>query len=163
MGFGATNTRGFTVCPMQYAHGCVIQGQFWPSGIVVAGSVCMCVCLSVCQSRACPLDNSWPIQARITTFGPNVQNTLVKVIVLRGNGPWHSRSNITLKIKIYQILIFKFFCAITRHPFKLGSPNLDQSCKPTWLWSLLFWCSIPRPLHGPECFTVSTFLRSILI
>ena len=28
---------------------------------------------------------------------------------------------------------------ITRDPFKLGSPNLDQRCKRPWLRSLLFW------------------------
>ena len=33
-------------------------------------SVCVCVCPSVCQSRACPSDNSWPVSARITKFGP---------------------------------------------------------------------------------------------
>ena len=29
--------------------------------------------------------------------------------------------------------------AITRNPFKLGSPNLDWRCKRPWLGSLLFW------------------------
>ena len=52
------------------------QGQFWHSGIVVA-CVCVCVCLSVCQSLACPRDNSGPVQARITKFGPKMQKTLV--------------------------------------------------------------------------------------
>ena len=35
---------------------------------------------SVCvhQSLACPRDNSSPVQARITKFGPEKQNTLVK-------------------------------------------------------------------------------------
>ena len=44
------------------------RGQYWPSGIVVA-----CVCPSVRQSvrhQVCPRDNSSPIQARITKFGP---------------------------------------------------------------------------------------------
>ena len=31
---------------------------------------------TVCQSLACPRDNSGPVQARITRFGPKVQNTL---------------------------------------------------------------------------------------
>ena len=44
------------------------RGQCWPSGIVVA-CVCLCVCPSVRQSRACPRDNSWPVSARITKFG----------------------------------------------------------------------------------------------
>ena len=47
----------------------ITRGQFWPSGIVVA-CVCLCVCPSVRQSRACPRDNSSPVQARITKLGP---------------------------------------------------------------------------------------------
>ena len=77
------------------------RGQFWPSGIVIA---CVCVCVrvcvsqSVCQSLACPRDNSGPVQARVATFGPKMQKTLVKVpIVLGGNWPWPSRSNLTSK------------------------------------------------------------------
>ena len=68
------------------------RGQFWPSGIVIAcvcGSVCPCV--YVYQSRACPHDNSSLIQARITKFGPEMQNTLV----LGDDRPWPSRSNFT--------------------------------------------------------------------
>ena len=46
------------------------------------------------QFWACPHHNSPPIQARITKFWPEVQNTLVKIaIVLRINWPWPSRSN----------------------------------------------------------------------
>ena len=45
---------------------------------------------------ACPHHNSPPIQARISKFGPEVQNTLVKIpIVLGGDWPWPSRSNMT--------------------------------------------------------------------
>ena len=69
------------------------RGQFWPSGIVVA---CVCVCVCVRQSWACPSDNSSTVQARITKFGPEKQNTLVKIpIVFWGNWPWPSRSNLT--------------------------------------------------------------------
>ena len=32
-----------------------------------------------------------------------------------------------------------FVCAITHHPFKLGSPNLDQWCKIPWMSSLFFF------------------------
>ena len=57
-------------------------------------SVCVSVC--VCQSLACPRDNLRPVQARIAKFGPKMQKTLVKVpIVLGGNWPWPSRSNLT--------------------------------------------------------------------
>ena len=47
------------------------------------------------QFWACPDHNSLPIQARITKFGPEVENSLVKVpIVLGGNWPRPSRSNL---------------------------------------------------------------------
>ena len=60
--------------------------------------VCLSVCLSVCQSRVCPRDNSSPVQARIAKFRAQMQNTLVKVpIVLWGDRPWPSMSNLTWK------------------------------------------------------------------
>ena len=70
------------------------RGQFWPSGIVVA-----LVRPSV-RYQVCPHDNSSPVQARITKFGPKMQNTLVKVtIVLGANQPWPSRSHLRSKSK----------------------------------------------------------------
>ena len=95
------------------------RGQFWPSGIVVA-CVCVCVsvCLCVCQSLACPRDNSGPVQTRIAKFGPTMQNTLVKVpIVLRGNRPWTSRSNLTSKSE------FTPFWACSDHKSLLIQPR----------------------------------------
>ena len=69
------------------------QDQFLPSGIVIA---CVCVCMYVsvfvglcvfvymCQSWPCLRHNSSPVQVRITQFGPEVQNTLVKIPILLG-------------------------------------------------------------------------------
>ena len=52
------------------------------------------------RHQVCPRDNSSPVQARITKFGPKMQNTLVKVpIVFGGNQPWPSRSNLRSKSK----------------------------------------------------------------
>ena len=63
--------------------------------------VCVCVCLCVRQSWACPSDNSSTVQARITKFGPEKQNTLVKIpIVFWGNWSWPSRSNLTSNSKL---------------------------------------------------------------
>ena len=42
----------------------------------------------------------------------------------------------------------KFVWRITHHPFKLGSPNMDQSCKIAWLRSMLFWGAIDDDLQG---------------
>ena len=78
-------------------------GSFYPRPVLAFGycrclRLYVCVCPSVCQSLACPRDNSGPVQARIAKFGPKMQKTLVKVpIVLRGNWPWPSRSNLTSK------------------------------------------------------------------
>ena len=44
--------------------------------------------------------------------------------------------------------VTKFVRAITHHPFKLGSSNLDQSCKTPWLRPLLFWGAIDLDLQG---------------
>ena len=37
----------------------------------------------VCQPWACPRDNLWSIQTRIIKFGTEVQNTLVKIPIVR--------------------------------------------------------------------------------
>ena len=74
------------------------EASFGLRVLSLPASVCLSVCLSVCQSRVCPRDNSSPVQARITKFGAQMQNTLVKVpIVLWGDRPWPSRSNLTWK------------------------------------------------------------------
>ena len=81
---------------------------FYPRPVLAFGycrclrlCVCVSVCPYVCQSLACPRDNSGPVQARIAKFGPKMQKTLVKVpIVLGGNWPWPSRSNLTSNSKL---------------------------------------------------------------
>ena len=75
---------------------------FYPRPVLAFG-YCRCPCPSVHPSvrhQVCPHDNSSPVQARITKFGPKMQNTLVKVpIVLGGNQSWPSRSNLRSKSK----------------------------------------------------------------
>ena len=76
--------------------------SFYPRPVLASG-YCRCLCLCVCvyQSLACPHDNSSPVQASITKFGPEKQNTLVKIpIVLGGNWPRPSRSNLTSNSKL---------------------------------------------------------------
>ena len=76
------------------------EASFGLRVLSLPASVCVClsVCLSVCQSRVCPRDNSSPVQVRISKFEAQMQNTLVKVpIVLWGDPPWPSRSNLTWK------------------------------------------------------------------
>ena len=72
-----------------------IFGNFLPE----AYGYCRCPRPSV-RHQVCPRDNSSPVQARITKFGPKMQNTLVKVpIFWGGNQLWPSRSNLRSKSK----------------------------------------------------------------
>ena len=78
--------------------------SFYPRSVLAFGycrCLRVCVCLCVRQSWACPSDNSSTVQARITKFGPERQNTLVKIpIVFWGNWPWPSKSNLTSNSKL---------------------------------------------------------------
>ena len=79
--------------------------HFYPRPVLAFGychclRLCVCLCQSVCQSLACLRDNSGPVQAWIIKFGPKVQNNLVRIpIVLWGDWPWPSRSNIRSESK----------------------------------------------------------------
>ena len=130
------------------------RGQFWPSGIVIAcvcGSVCVCMC--VYQSRACPLDNSSASQARITKFGPEMQNTLVWVPIVFGDDrPWSSRSNLTWKSNFtsFWACSHHYSSAIQARISKFGPKMHLSTVKiPTnfgldWFWSSLsFWILKP--------------------
>ena len=71
-------------------------GQFWNPGIVVA-----CFRLSF-RHQVCPRDNSSPVQARLATFGPKMQNTLVKVPIACWGWVWgcgDGQSTLTFKVK----------------------------------------------------------------
>ena len=52
----------------------VTRGQLW-----LLCNVVTCVCVCARQSQVCPSDKLSPVQARITKFGSEVQNTLVKI------------------------------------------------------------------------------------
>ena len=83
---------------------------FYPRPVLAFGycrclRLCVCVCLSVCQSLACPRDNSGPDQARIAKFGPKMQKTLVKVpIVLGGQLTLTFKVKFNFKVRIHPIL-----------------------------------------------------------
>ena len=67
---------------------------------------------------------------------------------------WPSGIVITCVSVCVRVYVFVSLCVnhllvrtITRDPFKLESPNLDQRCKRPWLGSLLFWRAIDLDLQ----------------
>ena len=135
---------------MENSKGFLPEASFGLPVLSSPASVCVSVC--VCQSLACPRDNLGPVQARIAKFGPKMQKTLVKVpIVLGGN----CQGQIYLQSQ--NLPHFELVRTITHHPFKLGSPNLDQRWKIAWWRSLLFWVAIHLDLQGQIRFKQSNF------
>ena len=118
---------GQSVIDLNRSLACIFsRSRFWPSGIA-----CVCVSVRVCayQSLACPHDNSSAVQARVTKFGTEVQNTLVIISMTLGDDqPWPSRSNLIWKSNFTS---FELVRTITCHPDQPESPNLDQK------WSFL--------------------------
>ena len=53
-----------------------------------------------------------------------------------------------IKLQSQNLPHFELLRATTHHPFKLGSPNLNKSCKIRWLKSLLFWWLIELDLSN---------------
>ena len=153
------NTRG--ICYSVWGNTPVFtRGQFFGLRVLSLPAPVR-VCLSVCQSLACPHDNSGPVQARITKFEPKMQNTLVKVpFVLWSHRPWISMKNLTWNSNLPN---FKLVRTITHHPFKLRSLNLDQKCKIHWLRSLLFWEAIDVDLQSQILLKKANFQVSPLL
>ena len=62
------------------------EASFGLRVLLLPASVCLCVRVSVCvcQSWACPHDNSPLVQAIITKFGAQVQKTLVRTPIVFG-------------------------------------------------------------------------------
>ena len=123
--------------------------QFWPLGIVVA-------CLCVCQSPVCTHDNSWPVQAGITKFGPEGAK---HIDCFQGESSLTFKVKINFEVKFYPILSLTFVRTTTRHLFKLGSQNFDQRYKTTWLRSLL----VLKCLFSKEIIHILTLILLSLI
>ena len=101
-------------------------------------SVCPCVCVYVRESPACPRDILSAVQARVTEFGPRIENTMVKVRVF-----FRVWLTLTSKIKLKSK-----FTPFWVHP-REKSPAIetkpqksDKRLKITWLRSLLFRVAI---------------------
>ena len=92
---------------------------------------------------ACPCGNSSSVQARTAQFGPDGQNTLVKIPVVLGvDWAWHVKFNLFSKSCTFASLLRLW--------------DICETCKNGWKWSLfhiLHGCahkSSPTvPCHGP--------------
>ena len=103
-------------------------------------------------------DNSSPVQVRTTKFGPEVQNTLVKIPVVLGvDWTWHVKFNLFSKSCLFASLLRLWnICEICKNIWKRSlfhNPNgCAQICSPTTSchgpWNsrvgrlvMDFWCS----------------------
>ena len=150
----------------------VLRSSFLPEasfGLRVLSSpasVGLCVC--VYQSRACPDDNSLPIQARIAKFGPEMQNTLVWVpIVLGDDRPRSSRSNLTWKSNFtpFWACSHHYSSAIQARITKFGPKMHLSTVKiPTNFWLDWFWSSLSfsilKPIFLPNLFAPFLYIFS---
>ena len=106
------------------------QGQFWPSGIVVA-CVCLCavwLCVCVCINHLLVHAITWDL----FKLGSTNLDHRCKIPWLRSRLFLQAidldfQGHIQLQNK--KIPHFELVRTVTRHPFKLGSLNLDQRCK----------------------------------
>ena len=145
--------------------------HFYPRPVLAFGychRLRLWVCVCVNQSRACPDDNSSPIQARIAKFGPEMQNTLVWVpIVLGDDLPRSSRSNLTWKSNFtpFWACSHHYSSAIQARITKFGPKMHLSTVKiPTNFWLDWFWSSLSfsilKPIFLPNLFAPFLYIFS---
>ena len=95
------------------------------------------------RHQVCPRDNSSPVQAKATKFGPEVLNTLVKIPVVLGvDWAWHVKFNLFSKSCLFASLLHLW--------------NICETCKKQMKRSLFHFlngyahiCSPTEMCHGP--------------
>ena len=111
------------------------QGQFWPSGIVIA-----CVSLCVNHGLVCRITHH-EFKLESSNLDKKMQNILLKVpIVFGADWAWPSRWNLTLfknyvylhRFCIFEIIV-RHVCRTVPHPTWLCTCSLIPACKPTGL------------------------------
>ena len=155
-----------------FIHLCLQMISFYyPRPVLAFGychrlRLCVCVCVRLCvcvyQSLACPRDNSSPVRARTTKFGQEMQKTLIKnPIVLGGDWPWRSRSNLTSKSKFTPFWAFPPHnsSSVDARIAKLGPPVQNKMVKIPivlgidWCWSSCqFWYFSTKVISAALCY-----------
>ena len=104
-----------------------------------------CVRVSVYQSLACLHDNSSLIQASITKFGPDMQNTLFWIaIVFEDDRLWPSRSNLTWKSN------FTSFSACPHHNLSAVQARITKFGPKMHLSTIKIPINLRIDLHDPR-------------
>ena len=113
-----------------------INIDFYPRPVLAYG-YCPCLCLSVRPSvsscvrhQVCPHDNSSPVQARTTKFGPEVQNTLVEIpIVLGVDWAWPVKFNLFSKSCWFASLLQLWnICETCKNGWKRSLSHIANGC-----------------------------------
>ena len=131
--------------------------QFWPSGIVIACvCVCVCVCVSLCVNHLLVCAITWdPFKLGSPNLDQRCKRPWLRSLLFWGAIDLDLQGQIWLQSQ--NLPHFELVRTITHHPFKLGSPNLDQRWKIAWWRSLLFWVAIDLDLQGQIWFKRSNF------
>ena len=103
---------------------------------------------------ACPRHNSSPLQALITKFSPEVQNALFKTPFVLGWLTLVFKIKFNLKNKIFQFHHYWKYITTPWPPENNEYLNCFKGLTVSWSSSSAH-TYIPRPLHGPDGFTVS--------
>ena len=135
-----------------WATAFITRGQFWAFGYCRCLRLCVLVCINHELIHTIT-------QARITKFGPEVQNTLIKIPIFYlfiyfffGGG------GLTLTFKNQILRYFEVVCARSLQWFMLESPNLDQKCLLLRLRSLLILCLTYEQMLLTKCFETENVL-----
>ena len=126
--------------------------------------VCVCVCVSLCQSLAGLRYNTATVQARIVKCGPNMPPLFFFFFGGGGGGggnwPWPTRSNLTYKSE------FTPFWAIPHHnslPIQARITKVGPDVANSLVKIPIVWVAIDLDLQGQILFKNSNFLVSPLL
>ena len=144
-----------------------IFNHFYPRPVLAFG-YCRCLRLSVCVS-VCVCGNHmlvWAITHHPFKLGsPNLDHRCkrpwLRSLLFWGVIDLNLQGQIWLQSQ--NLPHFEFVRVITHHPFKLGSPNLNQSCKIPWLRSMLFWGLIELDLSNLTIFKNPVYLHHFCV
>ena len=107
-------------------------------------------------------DKTPPILTQIGRFRTIGRSQLSNPSDLPCWGWWTLTFKVKFNFKSKNLPHFELVRAMTRHPFGLGPPNLDQRCKIPWLRSLLFWGLIKLDMSNFNLFSESCLFASLL-